>query len=463
MTSVPVRLLVVDRVHRMNRGLVLFFAVFAGAMWWAAGLLGQPRAFAASMAIAFQLGPLLTLRVIPRSLWYLPVSHRDVWRSGWLISTLGVTALTTTAKLVAVLVPWGPGTPGIASIALSAIFDLASTGVGCALVVLAMHPRPVSRALHLPWIIGWHLSQLSLPLAGMALFYLPVWSDVALPVRWSDLHATALMLLVGMLALTAATWFYRPMPPALANPQTSTAPAAINVRPGRRSRLTGIPRLLVREAGWTFAIGGSLALMGVIVVLVLTRAARNQREFMELLNATLQVADARAASAREVGVVALNLILWYGMLAATLAARFPLILRHLRALPIGAARLNALLVGWPALIWVLGWTAGTAMNFVVLGHLPARPHLGSTVAVIDVCALAQALNLRATLPARITVFCAVAGLVPFVSLITQPSPLLLGLTGVASFVTAILVNQVALSHNSTYRAIAMPVVIVQPR
>jgi hypothetical protein len=108
MTS-SMRLLIADRLRRMNRGTVLFFAAFAGGMWWAGAYFEQPsRAIATSMAIAVQFGPLMTLRMIPRALWYLPASRRDVWRSGWLVAVIGIPALTTTAKLVAILVPWAP-------------------------------------------------------------------------------------------------------------------------------------------------------------------------------------------------------------------------------------------------------------------------------------------------------------------------------------------------------------------
>jgi hypothetical protein len=107
--TLAMRLLIADRGRRMNRGPVLFFATFAGGMWWADSYFREPsRAIAASMAIAFQLGPLLTPRMIPRPLWYLPVSRRDVWRSSWLFSTIGVTVLIAVAQTVAVLVPWGP-------------------------------------------------------------------------------------------------------------------------------------------------------------------------------------------------------------------------------------------------------------------------------------------------------------------------------------------------------------------
>src|SRR6185369_13013745 len=74
------RLLLADRVRRTNRWVLLFFAAFAGGMWWAAGYSAQPsRALAASMGIAVQLGSFMTLLLIPRALWYLPVSRRDVW------------------------------------------------------------------------------------------------------------------------------------------------------------------------------------------------------------------------------------------------------------------------------------------------------------------------------------------------------------------------------------------------
>jgi hypothetical protein len=462
--TASVRLLIADRLHRMNRGMLLFFAAFAGGMWWGMPFVGEPsRAVAASMAIAFQFGPLLTLQMIPRALWYLPASRRDVWRSGWLLSTLGVTALTTTAKLVAWLVPWGPGAPGLASIALSGLFDLASAGIGCALVAVSLYPRPARRALHLPWTIARQISSASLPLIGMLLFYLPAWSRLSLPIRWPELTAGSATALAAALALTMATWFYVPTPATPANRLAPARSAPIRPRPVRVSRLTGVPCLLAREAGWTFAIGGALTFAGVVVVLVISRVAHSQSDLMDLLQSAARVADGGAMRADDFGLVAFNLLVWYGLFAAAMAARFSLILRHLRALPIGAARLNALLVGWPALIWVLAWMAGTVLHYALLGHAPARPHLASVVALIGVCALVQAMTLRVSIVTRLMVFCSAAGLLPFVGLFTPPGPLVLGVLGAASLAAAIAVNHVALSRHSTYRPAVLPVIVAVPR
>src|SRR4051812_30845897 len=84
MTATPLRLLIADRLRRTNWWAVLFFAASAGVMWWAGTYFDRPsRAIATSMAIALQFGPLMTLRYVPRPLWYLPAARRDVWRSMW--------------------------------------------------------------------------------------------------------------------------------------------------------------------------------------------------------------------------------------------------------------------------------------------------------------------------------------------------------------------------------------------
>jgi hypothetical protein len=447
-------LLIADQLRRMNRWVVLFFAAFVGGMWWMDFYFEQPsRAFATSMWMAIQMGPQQTLWLVPRPLWYLPASRRAVWRSGWLVSVAGVPAMTTAVKLVAALVSWGSAR-GIASVGLSALFDIAAAGVGCTLAMLAIHPRPAG-ALRRPATIAQGCAQFLFPLSGFLFF--AGWQTVALPTRWSDLTPLSTSVLAAALALALATYFYEPRPLAAANrvvPPPAPAAPATRVR---ESRLTGIPRLLVREAGWAFSIGGSLAAAAVVFVTVMARVSSDEHGLSDLLRKALMARDAGESSVQDFGVGAFNLLLWYGVFAAAMATRLPLIMRHLRALPIGTVRINALLVGWPAAIWLLAWAGTSGLHYVVLGQLPAQPHLASTVAIIGVCTLAQAVILRMATVSRFVLFMVVAGLVPHVSLLTPLSPPALLAVGVASVAAAIVINHVALSRSSTYRLTIVPI------
>ena len=274
----------------------------------------------------------MALLYFPRCLWYLPASRRDIWRANWLVSTIAVTLLTTGAKLLALLAPASEaGSLPIGSVALSALFDFGATGVGCGLIIVATFPRPSRRAWHSVWAIGKGIAEFTLPVIAMAMFYVPAWAGLVPPGRWSDLTPGSGALLAALVALAVATWFHVPTPltPAnrLAQPGTTAAPAP---RALQASGLTGIPRLLVREAGWTFAIGGGLAAGGGLIVLILSGVAQDQGYLAQFLQDALRVADGGHVSARDAGFVVFNLLIWYSVFTATLAARFPLMLRHLR-------------------------------------------------------------------------------------------------------------------------------------
>jgi hypothetical protein len=454
------RLLMDDRLRRTNRWVPLLLAAFAGGAWWA-GPYFEPagRAMTTSMGIALLAGPQVALQYVPRCLWYLPLSHRDIWRANWLVSTVGVTLLTTLAKLLALLVPAseaGSLPPG--SIALSALYDFAATGIGCSLIVIATRPKPLRRALHAPWAIAKSAAEFTLPVIGMALFYVPAWVGVVPPGRWSELGLASSVILAALVGLAIATWFHVPTPLTPANrlaPPENRAKATPRVV--RAPRVTGIARLLIREAGWAFAIAGSFAAAGVLIVLVLARVGRDQRFLMQFLRDALHVADVGGASAGDMGYVAFNLLIWYALFASAMATRFPLILRHLRALPVKAARLNALLVAWPALIWVTAWAGGTLLHYVALGHRPVRPHAPAIAALIGICALVQAISLRFSTVTRLMVFASAAGLVPFAGLIPGPPPTILIVLGAACLIAAAVVNHSALATSGTYRALPLPI------
>ena len=457
--TAAMRLLISDRLRRTNRWILLCLVASVGLSWWFGPYSGAAgRAMTTSMAIALIAGPQAALQFLPRPLWYLPVSRRELWRANWLVSTIGVTMMTTAAKLVALLVPTSDAASlGIASIALSALFDFAAAGAGCVLVIAATHPRPSAGVLHVPWAIARGTAEMLLPLGFVAIFYLPGWIGLGLPAHWSDLTASSGTILGVFVALGIATWWHVPTPLTPANrigPRGGETTVA--KQPVRQSALTGMPRLLLREAAWAFAIAGSLACGSVLIVLVMARVGRDQQFLMEFLRNALHIADAGGTSKSDAGYVAFNLLIWYSLFASAVATRFPLMLRHLRALPFGAFKLNALLVAWPALIWVTAWIAGASLHYLVLGHGPTRFHGPAIVALVGLCALAQAISLRFSTITRLMVFASGAGLVPFAGLVPGLPPAALGLVGVSAILAAVALNHAALARNTTYKAVPLP-------
>ena len=87
-------------------------------------------------------------------------------------------------------------------------------------------------------------------------------------------------------------------------------------------------------------------------------------------------------------------LVWYALFMASLAARFPAMLRHLRVLPLSARQVNTLLVAWPAVIWLTVWTGLAALHYVVVGRGVSSWHVAFFVALAGSSALVQALTLR---------------------------------------------------------------------
>lgn len=208
------RLLIIDLVRR-SKWRTAFFSVLLVGMLWVANQMDHPgRAFAVSMGVAFAFGPQLTLRHVPRAIWYLPVSRRDVWRAGWLVATVGATLVTTLAKLLTMLVMPAARSSGISGIALSSLYDFLATGVGCGLVIAATRPL----AARAPWrqaaSLLRRLAEAALPLGFLGIVYGGFLLGKALPTHWSDLTARSGLALAAGLALTIGAYFYSPSAPA---------------------------------------------------------------------------------------------------------------------------------------------------------------------------------------------------------------------------------------------------------
>ena len=175
------RLLIADRIRRTNRWMMLCLVVTLTAMWWLGVESQQPgRAHAASMAVAFTFGQMCLL-FVPRAIYQLPVSRREIWRSGWIVATLGGTAFTLGAKAVAFVMPSVRASIGLSDVALSTVYDFSAAGVACGIVIVATRPRPAGGPLHHPWPILKRLAEMTLPLGLMAGFYGPMWLTCSRP------------------------------------------------------------------------------------------------------------------------------------------------------------------------------------------------------------------------------------------------------------------------------------------
>lgn len=424
--------LVAELARLKNKWVVVGLAVSAAAMWLTGGLSGHAgRAFAISMAVAFAVGA--GTGHIPRAFWYLPLGRRDVWRANWLLATAGATAVTALPKLLSLTVPLVRESIGLDGTLLSIAWDFAATGFGCGLLIVATMPPPRPRPLRALWPAIKDTAAVLLATGMVIGFYLPLWLGVAVPVRWDQLTRISGGLLFAGLALTIATFFYVPVPDSGrgATPAASAKPARTRFR---LPALSGLPRLLWHEFVWTVSVGAVVGIPCAAIVLLM--APFVPRDLMDALDGDLPPA--------------FNLLWWYTFFAATMVARFPPMLRHLRALPLGASRLNALLLGWPLIIGLAASLLLTAVHLVARQALPSSGHVSFFISVVGFNALAQSVMLRAQPRAKASSFAALMSL-PLLYLLWSPGASALWSFAIVSFAAAWYINRATLARGATYR------------
>jgi hypothetical protein len=273
-----------------------------------------------------------------------------------------------------------------------------------------------------------------------------------LPIRWSDLSLSSGMMLAVGLALTVTTYFHTAQPPASGIFRTRAA--ARPVPTDRRSGfdlmqgLTGLPRLLAREYVFSIGLGAVLVLTcGLLVFGVGTfmRSSEGNESFFQMQH--LLLFDPGIAPQR--GRV-FDLLIWLALFVATLVSRFPEIIRHLRVLPIGALRLNLLLVLWPALMVLTIWMALLGLHLAVLGTPVASLRHGLFLALVGSSAIARSVTLRwPRLSSPFFIFIVSCG--PMLRMVDDISAWWFVALGLAGIAAATVVNHGTLMRSATYR------------
>jgi hypothetical protein len=436
------RLLVVDILRRQHRWLTPVLLLFlAGEWWWAAGQGTDATAFGVSMGVAFVIGPLSIPSLTPRAIWYLPVSRRDIWRAHWLVATVGATALTTIAKLAAAPALLFGSTLDISSFALSTAYDFAYTGLACGLMV-SFSPAGTPRRGF------WTLIQSLVAIAVVGGMFWGYAISGMLPTRWSDMSAGGAAILVAALGLAVAAAFH--VPKSIASPiRPGISPrprGAPRTRFGLLDGLTGLPQLFLHEYTFSILMGISLSatFAGVMYVTdgIIPTPGDRFRDMQRLLIFDGTIAQWTGHP--------FDVLIWVGFFAATLATRFPEMLRHLRTLPLSGTQLNAILVAWPALIWLTVWGGLLIVHYVVVRQPVASLQGSLFVSLVGLSGLTHALTLRFPGASKSTFALAVSA-APLIRMVSgTPSSLLLVL-GLAGMAAAAVLNRDALLRSTCYR------------
>ena len=119
-------------------------------------------------------------------------------------------------------------------------------------------------------------------------------------------------------------------------------------------------------------------------------------------------------------------------------------------LPLGGARLNALFLAWPAVIWVFTWTGLLLLQSIVLRESVGSYHADVFLAFTGVSALIRAMTLRFSGSLSLLGFVALMAIVPVLIFVGLPPPAARVAIGLGGLAAAAALNHSALARRSTY-------------
>jgi hypothetical protein len=339
-----VRLIVLDQLRQM-RAAYLMIGALVTLVWLA--FAGGPRDM--SLVVAFSIlwacvaGPLMTFTNLARKEFtVLPVSRRQLWQARWLLGTVIPVAVTATGAAVALamapVLPVG-NQAHLDTFILAALCEFAYLGVISGLLVLLSRRR--SRLS--PWRGGDRaIDALALVVLIGGFFGGEFLIRPYLPVRWADLRSVTGVVLAAGVALAVASYFHSPgrggrafarLAPG-AKPRTAAGSALRQV-----SRLTsGFVSILWIILGWCVFASVIVAIVGLLA----------GNPFRGLQNHTA---------------------LWIIMAIFITRPDWRSRLRALRTLPIGTSKLNAMLLGTSAALWLSVWATLAILHVLVPGRV----------------------------------------------------------------------------------------------
>ena len=207
----------------------------------------------------------------------------------------------------------------------------------------------------------------------------------------------------------------------------------------------------VNEGAWTLMIGGGLVIGSVLFMFLAAHIGLSAQGVSGLAREFLLLVDGRTtATDGSGGVEPFLLMVSFGVFAASLLGRFPTMIRHLRVLPLGATRLNLLLIAWPAAVWLAAGACRLVLHYLIVGEGVRSYQAGALLGLIGVSALIQAMTIRFSPLARLPTFAALFLMAPLLLFTHVPGPSVCAAVGAAAILAAAVVNRQALARHSTY-------------
>lgn len=429
-----------DMLGRQYQWQLQLTIVLAAIPWWLAGAGGTNArfAFAISLGMTLVIGPVVTVTGLPRAYAYLPLSRRDIWRATWLVGAVAAPAVLAALKLPALFFSLGARDGGLAIIALSTAYDFGAASMGCILLTASQRSKRIAPARALRMLEA---------AAMLALISTPFW------VR-AELTGASAVVLGLMLASIAAAFVY--VPPRAAGVRRPTSAARPPLAPPPRGRLAGIPALMLREVRWAAGIGLTLAIAFAAIAYLVDGFYGELRTPMAFLRSQkLLIFDDVSIQMDTVEQRPFNLMVWFAFFAASVSGRFPELIRHLRALPISGAKMTALIVGWPAAVWVMIWAVLLLLS-ATIGEGVRALHPALWIQVVGLSSLSQALTLWWGDRFKWLFYSSPLWLMPLFQAMSRTHPVIGTTLAAAGLVLAAALTRRALSHSATYTNRPLP-------
>jgi hypothetical protein len=209
---------------------------------------------------------------------------------------------------------------------------------------------------------------------------------------------------------------------------------------------------VVHEFGWSLIVGATVLFMMLGMTYVVDGWMGRRTPFSDFLaDNLLLVFDSRTAGPGPRPLNGAAQFAWFGFYAAAVFARFPQLLRHLRVLPLGKLRLQALLLAWPVLAWSAVWIVLALVKWSTIGPATVGgSHFSMLFACVGLSALGIATGLRFTWGPMAAPAVTLPLLMPVWRMVDMSSIWLLAI-GTLAFVVAAALNVHSLSRGATYR------------
>ncbi len=347
-----------------------------------------------SFMFGASLGPMMAMTtLVQRELRFLPVSRRDFWLTTCTLGTVAVVTVLLVMKGLAVVLASGfagaTAVP-IETVLLSAVYELIFAAVllltGPVMVNLGQAHAAAQQPGWLPYTQA--IGALTVFAGAMAA---PWWFVEVLPLSLSQFTPLTMSVLVAGLLVVAATFAWTPKQLGQVGGSlhflVTARPSDRVPRPRLLDRFTGLSRIVCGQMSLAMtSFGGAMVL--VVGLTLLFESHDSLRSAVEGAGLLLFMAQSEAAGTLDRGI-------FFGFLfVVSLQNVWTPLALQLKVLPVTAARINALFIATPFVVWAVVWLLLTMLHVAALRQWPDTLRLDWWLGLGGVSALANVASFR---------------------------------------------------------------------